>query len=87
MKGKPAFTRLVLSLAQTGYMQLGMVKDPFSGKRIKSLEAARETIELLEMLKQKTKGNLTNEEIKILEDTLYELKTAFITQKNKNDSL
>lgn len=87
MKDKPTFTQLVLSLAQAGYVQLGMIADPFSGKKIESLESARGTIGLLEVLKEKTRGNLADEEIKILEDALYDLRTAFITQKSKGNSL
>lgn len=87
MTDESTFSDLILSLAQTAYVQLGMIADPFSGKKIKDLNSAKKTISLLEALKEKTRGNLTDEEIEMLEDALYDLRTAFISQKNKGNSL
>ena len=58
--------------------QLGLLPGP-SGERIPlDLENARRTIDMLEVLRHKTQGNLTAEEAKLLEDVLYELRLSFV---------
>jgi hypothetical protein len=72
------FLALVTSLASTCWMQLGKVPNPISNKIEKDLENAKFTIELLRTLKEKTKGNLTEEEERLLltEITDHELNYA-----------
>jgi hypothetical protein len=75
------FSTFVLSLGTTALYQLGQVKDPQSGAepRIEpNLPIAQQTIDALEMLAEKTRGNLTDGESKLLESILYELHIKFV---------
>jgi hypothetical protein len=72
------FSTLVLSLANTALFQLGFLKTPESGDAGKDLQGARQTIDLLGLLEQKTRGNLTEQEEKVLKDTLFQLRMAFV---------
>ena len=72
------FVHLVLSLYQTALLQLGEIPDPVTGKSIKNLTAASQSIDLLGILKEKTAGNLTSEEEKILEHSLTDLRPRFV---------
>ncbi len=77
-EGIPTFETLVSYLSTTALFQLGLLAGP-SGEMIPSdLVNAKRTIELLEILQQKTRGNLTPEETKLLEDVLYELRISFV---------
>ena len=77
--GDPAgFDTLVSYLTTTAMFQLGALAGP-GGERIPSdLPNARRTIDLLEILQQKTQGNLSSEEARFLDDALYELRLAFL---------
>jgi hypothetical protein len=71
------FDSFVRYLAQVALHQMTGARDPATGEVIVSLEEARQTIEILGMLKQKTKGNLSPQETKSLDDLLYHLKLEF----------
>jgi hypothetical protein len=72
------FDTLVSYLGTTAMFQLGLMAGP-GGERIPpDLPNARRTIEMLEVLEQKTRGNLTGSEIRLLEDVLYELRMGFV---------
>jgi hypothetical protein len=74
-----SFTALVLSLASTAAIHFGDLADPLSGERAEpNLDGARQMIEILGLLEQKTRGNLTAEERQILEQVLYELRLRFV---------
>jgi hypothetical protein len=72
------FSTLVLSLANTALFQLGFLKTPETGDAGKDLQGARQTIDLLGLLEEKTRGNLTEQEEKVLKDTLFQLRMAFV---------
>ncbi len=72
------FPTFVLSLASAAMMGLGLAPRPDTGKQEVDLAMARQNIDLLELLQQKTKNNLTNEEEKLLDRVLYETRTKFI---------
>jgi hypothetical protein len=73
------FSGFVLSLATTAALHFGDIADPNTGQRGEpDLEAAGRIIELIEMLQQKTKGNLIPEEERLVEDLLYELRLRFV---------
>ena len=74
------FSAFVLSLATTAMSHLGEVPDPATGKNETSLEGAKEIIEILCMLKDKTRGNLTYEENRMLEHFLYELRMKYLSK-------
>jgi Domain of unknown function (DUF1844) len=74
-----SFTAFVLSLASTAAIHFGDLPDPVSGKPgEKNLEGAAQMIEILALLDQKTRGNLTAEERQVLDQVLYELRLRFV---------
>ena len=78
------FSTFVLSLGTTALYQLGQIKDPESGSegRVEpNLPIAQQTIDALEMLSEKTRGNLTDDESKLLESILYELHLKFVAAR------
>lgn len=72
------FTTLVMSLSTATLVQFGDMPDLITGKREKNLLFARQNIDLLGLLQEKTKGNLANDEKEILEDALFKLRLRFI---------
>jgi hypothetical protein len=68
---------IIRSLGTTGYAALGLVADP-AGAREKDPAVARQMIDWLGVLEQKTRGNLTLEESDLLARVLYELRMAFV---------
>jgi hypothetical protein len=74
----PGFETLVSYLGTTAMFQLGMMAGP-GGERIPAdLANAHHTIDMLDVIERKTRGNLTPDEGRLLEDVLYELRIAFI---------
>ena len=72
------FEALIFSLSTTALLQLGMAPHPETGKQEKDLPGAKQTIDILEMLQQKTRGNLTTDEGQLLEECLYDLKMTYV---------
>jgi hypothetical protein len=74
-----SFTAFVLSLASTAAIHFGDLPDPVTGEHAEvSLDGAAQMIEILGLLEQKTRGNLTAEERQVLEQVLYELRLRFV---------
>ncbi len=84
MPGQPdeaalSFTAFVLSLASTAAIHFGDLPDPATGQPVEpNLDGAAQMIEILALLEEKTKGNLTAEERQFLEQVLYELRLRFV---------
>ena len=73
------FIAFVLSLASTAAIHFGDLPDPMSGELAETnLEGAAQMIEILALLDQKTRGNLTAEERQVLEQVLFELRLRFV---------
>lgn len=72
------FQTLVFSLSTTALMQLGVAPHPESGKSERDLPGAKQTIDILEVLQLKTRGNLTAEESQLLEECLCDLKMTYV---------
>ena len=73
------FVGFVLSLAHTAAFHFGDVPDPVSGQAGQvNLAAAHQIIEILALMQEKTKGNLTAEERQLLEQIVYELQMRFV---------
>lgn len=72
------FARIVSSLATTAYSALGLLSDPAAGPRHRDLAVARQMIDWLAILEQKTRGNLSFEESDLLSRVLYELRLAYV---------
>ena len=75
---KVTFTTFVLSLASSGLVQLGEVPDPETGATQENLLMAEHTIDVLTMLRDKTKACLDAEESKLLDGLLYELRMKYV---------
>jgi len=74
-----SFTAFVVSLASTAAIHFGDLPDPATGQLSPlNLDGAAQMIEILAMLDQKTRGNLTAEERQVLEQVLYELRLRFV---------
>jgi len=74
-----SFTAFVLSLASTAAIHFGDLPDPVSGQTNElHLEGATQMIEILSLLEQKTRGNLTAEEREMLGQVLYELRIRYV---------
>jgi hypothetical protein len=76
---KVDFSTFVLSLGTTALYQLGVMSDPTSGE-VSDPDPliAQQTIDTLEMLREKTLGNLDEEERKLIDSLLYELRMRFV---------
>jgi len=72
------FSNFVFSLTTQALIQLGEIQDPESKKSLKNLPFAKQTIDLIGILKDKTRGNLTKEEEALIDSALYDLKMKFV---------
>jgi hypothetical protein len=73
------FLGFILSLAHTAAVHFGDVPDPVSGQTSPAnLPAAQQMIDILSLLEEKTRGNLTAEERQFLDQILYELRLRFV---------
>jgi hypothetical protein len=75
------FSTFILSLNSSVLVQLGLLEDPATGQKTKNILVAKQTIDLLAMLEEKTQGNLTGDEANILKNILYELRMLYIKEK------
>ena len=72
------FSTFALSLASSALMHLGEVPDPETGRTVRNEALARNAIDLLTMLDDKTRNGLTADESKLMRDILYELRMKFV---------
>lgn len=72
------FSGFVLSLNTSALIHLGEIPDPQTRERSVNRPAVKHTIDILEILSEKTKGNLTEIEQKLLEDVLYDLRLKYV---------
>jgi len=73
------FSTFVLSLAHSALVHLGVAPDPATGEvQSPTLPLARQTIDLVSLLAEKTKGNLTGEEERLIEQLLYDLRLRYV---------
>ncbi len=77
------FAALVSMLTTQALFALGLLEIKGQEKREPDLELARYNVDMLETLQEKTKGNLTQEEEKVLENTLNELRMGYVTVADK----
>jgi len=74
------FSNFVLSLSTSAFFHFGDFPDPVSGKVQKDLQAAKQTIDMLDMISEKTKGNLDDQEKNLIQGVLYELKMRYVKE-------
>ena len=82
-KNTHMFLSLIYMFQMQTMVQMGKLANPMTQKIEQEMEAAQVTIDMLDMLKEKTKGNLTDEESKFLETSLADLKLNFVEEKSK----
>lgn len=75
------FATFIFSLNSSVLMHLGVIDDPATGKTVKNLPIAKQTIDILVMLEEKTQGNLTEDEAKMLKNILYDLRMIYVKEK------
>jgi hypothetical protein len=75
------FATFIFSLNHSVLVHLGIMEDPSTGKNTKNLPLAKQTIDILGMLEEKTKGNLEEDEEKMLKNILYDLRMIYIKEK------
>jgi hypothetical protein len=85
-RGEPAalpeinFATFVVSLSSSALIHLGIAPDPISGEQKKDLAIAKQTIDMLAMLQEKTRGNLTEDEAQLMESMLYDLRMRYVAE-------
>ena len=77
------FGAFVLSLSTSALMNLGELPDPATNETCRNLPIAKQNIDILGMIKEKTKGNLDNEEENFLTNLLYELRMKYVAAVKK----
>ena len=78
------FSQLVLSFQASAMQQMGKLKNPFTDKIERNLSQAQMSIDMLAMLQEKTKGNVTDEESRFLDHVLFELRMNFLEEVEKD---
>ena len=81
------FSNIVLSYAVNATIHLGLAPDPSTGKIETDLNRAKDLIDILDTLKQKTTGNLTDSESKVIDETLSNLKMLYVKATTNDLSL
>jgi hypothetical protein len=80
------FFQLVLSLQAAAMQQMGKVANPMTGKVDRDLAMAKNSIDMLEMVERKTRGNLTDDERRLMDHLLYELRLNFVDELAKDQA-
>jgi hypothetical protein len=76
------FSTFIFSLNSSALYHLGLVPDPTTGKQEKNLLLAKQSIDILGMLDEKTQGNLSHDEEKLLRHILHDLRLMYVKERN-----
>ncbi len=74
------FASFLISLGSSAFIHLGDMPDPVSGETKKDLALAKQTIDLLGLLREKTRNNLQEDEEKLFEHLLYDLRMRYVKE-------
>jgi len=80
---EPTFSRFVADMAANALIALGEGENPLTGKKEVNLPQAKYAIDIIAMLKEKTKGNLSDEEASLLESLLTDLRLRFVKLRER----
>ncbi|MBN1917129.1 MAG: DUF1844 domain-containing protein [Verrucomicrobia bacterium] len=83
---KRQFIGFVSLMANSAMQQLGKLAHPFTGKTERNLDGAKATIDMISMLKAKTKGNLSPEEQRVIDTNLANLRLNYVDELNRKDA-
>lgn len=75
---KMDFSGFILSLNASALIHLGDIPDPHTKQRNIDIAAAKHTIDILELISDKTQGNLTGDEKKLIDDVVYNLRLKYV---------
>lgn len=78
MEDQLTFSTFILSLSTSVLVNLGELPDPLKNEKDINLPLAKQTIGIIEMLMEKTKGNLTEDEDRLIDSMLYDLRMKYI---------
>jgi len=79
----PTFSTFIASLSSSAMVQLGEIADPSTGQKQKNIPMAKHTIDIISLLQVKTKGNLTNDEDKLIQNVLTDLRMRYVSALEK----
>lgn len=74
------FPTFIFSLNSSALVNLGVMEDPASSQKTKNLPMAKQTIDILGMMEEKTRGNLSDDEANMLKTMLYELRMLYVKE-------
>jgi hypothetical protein len=83
MPEQTMFTDFVMNIASSAFIYLGLVEHPATGRRQVDMMAAKETIDLLMLLREKTNNNLSRGEERFFDELLADLKTQFVSMRRQ----
>ena len=83
-KNKVLFAQLIVMLHGAAMQQMGKIKNPISDKIERDLAQAQLSIDMLDMIQEKTRGNLSSEEDRFLQSLLQELKLNYVDEVTKD---
>lgn len=72
------FSMFILSLSSSALMHLGVIENPMTKQMEKNTAMAKHTIDIVEMFSEKTKGNLTEDEQRLVTDILHDLRMRYV---------
>ncbi len=75
------FSTFIFSLNSSALVHLGVIGEPGSNRILKDLVLAKQTIDILGMIEEKTKGNLTDDENQLLKNILHDLRLMYVREK------
>ncbi len=75
------FSTFIFSLNSSALVQLGMMADPTTGETGKNLPLAKQTIDIISMLEEKTRGNLQADEAAMIKSILYDLRIHYVKER------
>lgn len=78
------FFSLILTFQTAALQQMGKLKNPYTDKIERDLQQAQLSIDMLDMLEEKTRGNLVEEESKFLKNVIKELKLNYVDEVSKD---
>jgi hypothetical protein len=84
-KNQALFIQLVLTFQAAAMQQMGKVQNPITQKVERNLEQAKFSIDMLEMIENRTKGNLSESEGKFLEHALFDLRMNYVDEAKKDE--
>lgn len=78
------FASFIISLSSSALFHFGEIPDPATNQQVRNLPLAKQTIDILGLLQEKTRGNLDKEEKQLMESVLYDLRMRYVEQLKKD---